>query len=186
MKFGTLLQKLSRFPALIKIPKLPFSNGTAVLTQTGASDFQLGNSTISSGVAITPSNVLIDTTDLSSIGGALGGSTNINAANLIGTGTAGVDTFNIASGTYEATINGFAAGDKLNLFSGASVTVTSDTNQTDGIQAFTVDDSVTGAKANITLTGLTAAQDAGVFNVSSFNTVFGAGTILGTGVVLHK
>jgi hypothetical protein len=27
------------------------------------------------------------------------------------------------------------------------------------------------------LTGLTAVQDAGVFNVSSFNTIFGAGTI---------
>jgi Ca2+-binding RTX toxin-like protein len=174
--------KIVTIPSLNQDTKIAFSNGTAILKQTGASDFQLGNSPISNGVATTPNNVVLDSNDLSSIGGAsLGGSMNISTANLIGTGTGGVDTFNIASGTYNATINGFSAGDKLNLFLGASVTVTSDTNQTDGIQVFTVDDSVTGAKANITLTGLTAAQDANLFNVSSFNSVFGAGTILDTG-----
>jgi hypothetical protein len=169
--------KIATIPSLNQDTKIAFSNGTAILKQTGASNFQLGNSVISNIAATTLSNATLDTSDLSSISGFLGGSTTINAANLIGTGTAGVDTFNIAAGTYNATINGFAAGDKLNVFSGASVTVTSDTNQTDGIQAFTVDDLVTGIKASITLTGLTTEQDAGVFNVSSFNTVFGEGTI---------
>jgi hypothetical protein len=92
-------------------------------------------------------------------------------------GTTGVDTFNIASGTYAATISNFANGDKLSFFTGASVTVLPDSNQTDGIQQISAADPATGATATITLTGLTSVQDAGVFNVSSFNTIFGAGTI---------
>jgi hypothetical protein len=96
---------------------------------------------------------------------------------LTAAGTAGVDTFNIASGTYAATISNFANGDKLSFFSDASLTVLPDSNQIDGIQQISAADPATGATATITLTGLTAVQDAGVFNVSSFNTIFGAGTI---------
>ena len=86
-------------------------------------------------------------------------------------------TFDIASGTYTYTINGFGAGDKLKLFSGASIVVVPDTNDTDGIQSIAFTNPVTAAIATITLIGLTNAQDAGIFNVSSFNTVFGAGTL---------
>ena len=101
----------------------------------------------------------------------------LSATVLTGAGTAGVDTFNIASGTYAATISNFANGDKLSFFTGASLTVLPDSNQTDGIQQISAADPATGATATITLTGLTSVQDAGVFNVSSFNTIFGAGTI---------
>lgn len=118
---------------------------------------------------------MLDTTDLSTVGGA--GFTIINATNLIGTGTTDVDTFNIAAGTYNATINGFAAGDKLSFFAGASLEITPDTNQTDGLQQLTATNAATGATTTITLTGLTSAQDSGVFNVASFNTVFGSGSI---------
>jgi Tol biopolymer transport system component len=166
--------KIATMPSLNQDMKIAFSNGTAILKQTGASDFQLGGSAISSGTATRPSNVVIDTTDLSTLGA---GSTTISSTNLIGNGTAGVDTFNIASGTYNATINGFAAGDKLSFFAGASITVVPDTNQTDGIQQLTAIDAGTSATTTITLTGLTETQDTGVFNVASFNTIFGAETI---------
>lgn len=86
------------------------------------------------------------------------------------------DTFTFASGTYGYSIGGFAPGDKLVTFAGAALAVTPDANDTDGIQLFTATNPVTAAVVTITLTGLTAAQDAGVFNVPSFNTVFGAGT----------
>ena len=103
---------------------------------------------------------------------------NISATLLTGTATTGVDEFNIASGNYAATIAGFNNGDKLGLFAGRSITVVSDASQTDGIQVFTLDDTATGAKATITLTGLTAAQDGALFNEGSFATAFGTGTLI--------
>ena len=105
---------------------------------------------------------------------------NISATLLTGTATTGVDEFNIASGNYAATIAGFNNGDKLGLFAGRSITVVSDASQTDGIQVFTLDDTATGAKATITLTGLTAAKDGALFNEGSFVTAFGAGTLVST------
>jgi hypothetical protein len=172
--------KIATIPSLNQDMKIAFTNGTGILKQIGASDFQLGNAAISSGTATTPSNVVIDTTDLSTVGTStnLTGSTTISATNLIGTGTAGVDTFNIAGGTYNATINGFAAGDKLSFFAGAAISITPDTNQSDGIQQLTATNAATEATTTITLTGLTATQDLNVFNVNSFNSVFGAGSIL--------
>ncbi len=92
------------------------------------------------------------------------------------TATAGVDTFNIAAGQ-NVSISGFANGDKLVFFPNAVLNVVPDTNQTDGNQTITANDPATGLITTITLTGITAAQDAGVFNVPSFVTQFGAGSI---------
>ena len=103
---------------------------------------------------------------------------NLSATTLSGTGTTAVDTFNVASGTYNATINSFGNGDKLNFFTGASITVLPDTNQTDGIQQVSAADSTTGSTTTLTFTGLTAAQDAALFNLASFNSTFGTGTVL--------
>lgn len=103
--------------------------------------------------------------------------TNLSSSLTTGTGTVSVDTFNIASGNYSATIAGFAAGDKLNFFQNAAITVKPDTNQSDGIQVVEAADAVTSATTTITLTGLTAEQDNNLFNFSSFNSVFGAGTV---------
>jgi hypothetical protein len=103
-------------------------------------------------------------------------------ANTLGTvaatipATTGVDTFAIASGQ-NVTLSGFANGDKLVFFSGAILNVVNDANQTDGIQEITATDPATGATTTITLTGITPEQDAGVFNVPSFVTQFGAGAI---------
>ena len=97
--------------------------------------------------------------------------------------TSGVDTFNVTAGTYTHTISGFAAGDKLNFFANAILNVVPDSSNADLSQIITATDPVTGSTATITLTGITAAQDAGLFNVPSFATQFGAntiGTIAGT------
>ena len=91
--------------------------------------------------------------------------------------TANSDTFTIASGTYAATIDKFAATDVLKFFTGAVINVLPDIDNADGKQVLTAQDATTGTTATITLTGLTAAQDAGLFNQPSFATVFGAGTI---------
>jgi hypothetical protein len=101
-----------------------------------------------------------------------------NLVNLNNTGTSGVDTFNIIPGNYNLTITGFSVGDKLNIFSGAVLNIINDINQTDGTQVFTATDPVSGSEAIISLTGLTNAQDIGLFNMPSFATVFGAGTIV--------
>ena len=95
------------------------------------------------------------------------------------TATAGNDTFNIAAGAYSATIANFgqAGTDKLAFFSGAAITVVPDLSQTDGVQQISAVDPVSGATTTITLTGITAAQDAGAYNVPSFNTTFGAGSL---------
>ena len=103
---------------------------------------------------------------------------NLSATTLSGTGTTAVDTFNVASGTYNATINSFGNGDKLNFFTGASITVLPDSNQSDGIQQLTAADSTTGSTTTLTFTGLTAVQDAALFNLASFNSTFGTGTVL--------
>jgi hypothetical protein len=98
--------------------------------------------------------------------------------NLNNIGAAGVDTFNIPTGNYNLTIAGFNTGDKLNIFSGAVLNLVNDTDQTDGTQVFTATDSIKNTTATITLTGLTASQDAALFNITSFDTVFGANTLI--------
>ena len=90
--------------------------------------------------------------------------------------TAQADTFTFASATYGYTINGFAPGDKLVAFAGASLAIIPDANDTDGLQSFTATNTVTAAVVTINLVGLTGVQDAGVFNVPSFNALFGPGT----------
>ena len=104
--------------------------------------------------------------------------TNITSTVLTGTGTDGVDTFNIASGSFRASIANFKPGDKLTFFAGASINVVQDTNQGDGYQEISATDPNTGATAIIALTGLTPAQDDGAFNVPGFNNVFGSGSLV--------
>jgi hypothetical protein len=56
--------------------------------------------------------------------------------------------------------------------------VNDDLTPNDATQQLTATDPVSGSVATITLTGLTNAQDSGLFNIPSFNTVFGTGTIV--------
>lgn len=126
------------------------------------------------GTTVTTSTLLKDSSEPYPVGTHL-----INSANVSNTTTSGVDTFYISSGNsnYSASIENFAAGDKLKFFTGAEISIVPDTNQTDGIQVITAYNPVWSQTTTITLTGLTAVQDAGIFNVPSFNTVFGAGTL---------
>jgi hypothetical protein len=85
-------------------------------------------------------------------------------------------TYTIAKGNYTSTLAGFGAGDKLVLFSGASVTVLPDTNTNDGKESIQIADSANNI-VTIILTGLTPTQENGIYNQNSLNTIFGAGTI---------
>lgn len=86
-------------------------------------------------------------------------------------------TYSVQPGNYSATIAGFGPNDVLKFFPAAIRNVVPDTDDADGIQAIRATDPATGATSEIVLTGLTPAQDAALFNVPSFATVFGAGTI---------
>ena len=99
--------------------------------------------------------------------------------NLNGAATSASDTFSITSGTYNLTIAGFNVGDKLNVFKGAVLNLLNDTNQTDGEQTFTATDPTNNTTATITLKGLTATQDAALYNMTdSFKAVFGASSLI--------
>ena len=101
--------------------------------------------------------------------------TSISSTAKSGTGTSGVDTFNIAAGEYEATINGFAASDKLAFASGASKGI-KNTSATDG--NIDVTGSLNNQLVTIHLTGVSTDLDAKVFDVASFNTAFGTGSLV--------
>lgn len=103
----------------------------------------------------------------------------VNATNVApyDASTAAV-TFNIASGTYTYTIDKFGTGDVLSVFASATVAVTPDVDNADGIQDLALTSTVTGLVTTIHLTGLTAAQDLAVFNTASFNSTFTGGLVL--------
>jgi hypothetical protein len=101
--------------------------------------------------------------------------TNISASATTGTGTSGVDTFNIASGNYNASIAGFAANDKL-VFAAGSVETITNSSATDG--NITVAGVLNNQLVTIQLTGVSTALDAQVFSVASFNTAFGTGSLV--------
>lgn len=111
--------------------------------------------------------------------GSVLGSTDVSASE---TGpfdaTTGAVQFNIQSGSYTAEIQDFESGDVFNAFEGASVTVLTDSDQTDGEQQIQFANNDTGATAIITLTGLTEAQDSGVFKADAIDSTFGDGTLI--------
>ena len=84
-------------------------------------------------------------------------------------------TYTLAMGNYAYSISGFGPGDKI--VSPAGVTPTLENGSyTDGsvmIQAASA-----GQTVQITLTGLTSAQDLALNSVLDLNTVFGAGTLV--------
>jgi uncharacterized protein YjlB len=108
--------------------------------------------------------------------------TNAVTINAAGTYPAlsGVDQFTVVLGSYAATISNFAAGDKIVAPAGTGVTVTqnlANSSFTDGQANLVYASASTGQVTTITLTGLSAAQDASLFQVSGLNDVFGAGTV---------
>jgi hypothetical protein len=97
-----------------------------------------------------------------------------------GTGSTDASTgnlqFDIAAGAYTYTINNFANGDVLHFPTG-NTTLDNGTLGNDTVNVL-YDNGAT--VTTIVLTGLTPAQDAGLFNsdVNLLNTVIGAGTIV--------
>ena len=92
--------------------------------------------------------------------------------------TAAATTYTLSAGTYTYNISGFNTGDVLTMFAGAAVSVVPDADNADGLQSINFADAATGGTVTVSLIGLTAAQDAGLFNQGSINTVFGAGTLV--------
>jgi hypothetical protein len=86
-------------------------------------------------------------------------------------------TYLIKSGQ-DASIS-LTKGDVLSFFHGASLSVIPDPlKQADGEQAIQVTDISSRVTSILTLTGLSPAQDSGLFNQGSLDTVFGTGTVL--------
>lgn len=97
---------------------------------------------------------------------------NVDANTKTLAATLGIDTFNIATGTYTTTIQNFANGDKLHFFSGAILNIPTDTNFNDGTKSITATDESTNSITTIVLTGLSPTQDTAISDITSFNTVF--------------
>lgn len=86
-------------------------------------------------------------------------------------------TFNFATGEYASQINGYGRGDVLNFFPNEVANLSLlNTSSTDGQLAITAT-SASGQQVVVTLTGLAQADDAAVFGVNSFRTVFGANSL---------
>jgi hypothetical protein len=76
--------------------------------------------------------------------------------------------------SYEYTIRGFGAGDRIAGPVGLTPTISDQNSFTDG--AVTVQFAKDGNVVKLRLTGLTAVQDGAIFRVEDLNTVFGAGS----------
>jgi hypothetical protein len=86
--------------------------------------------------------------------------------------------YTVNEGTYAFSIAGFSAGDQI-AFKGAAAPAVSivNTSGTDGAMAITA--SYGSNVVDVNLTGVAPASDAQVLGVTSFNTVFGAGSLTG-------
>ena len=85
-------------------------------------------------------------------------------------------TFNVHPTTsFTYNIVNFATGDKLVFDAGTAISVIN-TSATDGV--INVQGTSNGNLATVHLTGLAVASDGAIFGVNSFNTVFGAGSLL--------
>ncbi|MGV6809877.1 MAG: Calx-beta domain-containing protein [bacterium] len=84
--------------------------------------------------------------------------------------------FNFAQGNYTYTIDGFAAGDVLDVLDTAALTVIN-ADGTDGNLTVQSADAGSGTTVLIELTGVAAATDGSIFDVNSFNAAFGPGSL---------
>jgi hypothetical protein len=126
-------------------------------------------------------NAALGTTSFSStpVKLATGGPVAVSLANAGQTlDSAGGDyTFNVTAGAYAVTIKNFTAGDKITSFKGAMLSILN-ASGSDGQVVINLADPISSNTTVITLTGLTTQIDGSIFNVASFNTAFGAGSLL--------
>jgi hypothetical protein len=82
--------------------------------------------------------------------------------------------YNLAAGAYDVNLAGFGPGDKLAFPAGASLNVVNGPTPDGNIE---VSGALNGQLIQVHMTGVDTALDSGVFSVSSFNNVFGAGSL---------
>ena len=142
-----------------------FADQTLELLQTGATSFSLGGQTVQTAIDTTPSssNVILDMSK--------------DQGTSIDAGDNTITTYVVNEGSYSYTIDGFGSGDVLDIFDNAAFNVVSDVDETDGIQQVKIT-SANAQTVTLTLTGLSATEDEGLFNQASFNAVFGTGVII--------
>jgi hypothetical protein len=98
------------------------------------------------------------------------------------TGT-GDTTFDFSEAGYAVSVDSFASGDVLDFAdvgggTTATFNVLTDSDQADGEQQLQVTDPNSGNDITVTLTGLSNAQDSGVFNQPSFESTFGSDALV--------
>jgi hypothetical protein len=86
--------------------------------------------------------------------------------------------YGVGEGTYKTSISGFGPGDSLSFFGSSKVANLNlvNTSGTDGVVLITGE--VGGQVVDVTLTSLAVALDGQVLGVTSFNSVFGAGSLI--------
>jgi len=85
--------------------------------------------------------------------------------------------YGVGEGTYKTSISGFGAGDSLSFFGSKVANLNLvNTSGTDGVVLITGE--VGGQVVDVTLTSLAVALDGQVLGVNSFNSVFGAGSLI--------
>lgn len=115
--------------------------------------------------------------------GGTGGGTGTGTAGTVAVTAAGSvtetaatnTTFNVTTGNYTYNIAGFSAGDKLVFSPAGNAPSVTNNDLTDGIVDVTY--SSGGQTVTVHLTGIPAATDGAIFGQSTFNTVFGAGSL---------
>ena len=120
-------------------------------------------------------NLSVMSNDYITIGSAFSISSASNAKTINATKNA--DTFNISTGEYHCTINGFATGDVLSFFPNVSLNFIPDIDQKDGIQEIDAIDLVNSTTTVIFLSDLTNEQDGNIYNLPSFLKFFPQGII---------
>jgi len=141
---------------------LTFTNGTGSAKMAAGGAMQLGGSTVSTTTPAAITSSVFASEIIVNVSAA--GSDNASS---------GSKTYNITPGAYTYTISNFASGDKLNCL-GTQVSVTNNVSADGTILVSCTGNNLT---VQINLTGISTTLDAQVYNQSSFNSVFGAGSL---------
>lgn len=154
-----------------------FTDGTAALALTGLNSATLGGTQLpTTDSAVVPAT--IDTNNISTLGELFGTTKSVivSAAGSDDAGTKDV-TYIVEPGSYTYSIANFGSGDVLDVFENAAMSVINSVGS-DGTVDIVAADPATATTATLTLTGLSAADDASLFNLASMEAVFGVGTVI--------
>lgn len=159
------------------------STGTTLLVtvplQQDGTDLTFTDQTVSATLDLTDFIIEVGNQDITTIPGTVtpkqNVTQNVSAAGSFDASTDNV-TFKFTTDTYEYTIDGFSKGDILDFADTAVTPTVGNISGTDGNLTLTVVDGQDVMTIN--LTGIATASDGAVFNATSFETVFGAGSLV--------